>query len=139
MTTFHLHKQLAMDTEYVCTLSLCRVLLVNDSNYPWLILVPERADMREIHDLAEGDQIELMGEITLVSRMLQTALEADKMNIAALGNMVSQLHVHVIARYEGDPAWPGPVWGKVSAEPYEAEVLEARLEHLRAHLADMSL
>jgi len=137
MTEFSLHTQLAVDTEWVATLSLCRVLLMNDSNYPWLILVPERAHVRELHELSDADQQTLMREITTVSAMLQEALEADKMNVAALGNMVPQLHVHVIARYIGDPAWPGPVWGKVPAVPYEDEVKAARLAHLRTHLNNL--
>ncbi|WP_020398721.1 HIT domain-containing protein [Kordiimonas gwangyangensis] len=134
MTGFSLHAQLAADTEWVETLSLCRVLLMNDSTYPWLILVPERAGIREIHELSEADQQTLMREMTAVARIMELAFDANKMNVAALGNMVPQLHIHVIARYEGDPAWPGPIWGKTPAVPYEADVKRARIEHLREHL-----
>lgn len=137
MGAFELHKQLAADTEWVATLSLCRVLLMNDSNYPWLILVPERAGVREIHELGHADQQTLMQEITAVSRIMETAFDAHKMNVAALGNLVPQLHVHVIARYVEDPAWPGPVWGRVPAAPYEADIKKARVAHLRAHLNNL--
>lgn len=122
MAQFQLHPQLVADTFTVTQLSLCRVLLMNDQTYPWLILVPERVTIREIHELTPGDQQQLMSEITQVSRGLQRLAKADKMNVAALGNMVPQLHVHIIARFEGDAAWPGPVWGKYPAQAYEMQV-----------------
>lgn len=118
MAQFHLHPQLSADTFDVMRLLLCRVLLMNDTTYPWLILVPERDAVREVHELTPGDQQQLMAEITLATRCLQRLVKADKMNVAALGNMVPQLHVHVIARFETDAAWPGPVWGKQPAKPY---------------------
>lgn len=119
MTEFELHPQLLADTVEICSLRLCRVLMMNDSTYPWLVLVPERAEVREIHALSEADQQTLMREISHVAATMETLFEADKMNVAALGNMVPQLHIHIIARYEGDVAWPGPVWGKVPAKAYE--------------------
>ena len=125
MTEFELHPQLLADTIEIFSLSLCRVLLMNDSTYPWLILVPERAGAREIHTLSETDQHTLMREISHVAAVMETLFEADKMNVAALGNMVPQLHIHIIARHIGDAAWPGPVWGKVSAKAYEGAELEA--------------
>ena len=137
MSVFELHTQLAADTEWVDTLSLCRVLLMNDATYPWLILVPERANIREIHELSEDDQQTLMREMTAVARIMELAFDATKMNVAALGNMVPQLHIHIIARYEGDPAWPGPIWGKTPAVPYEADVMKARTQHLREHLKNL--
>jgi diadenosine tetraphosphate (Ap4A) HIT family hydrolase len=137
MTGFSLHAQLVADTEWVANLSLCRVLLMNDSNYPWLILVPERTGVREIHELTAADQQTLIQEITAVSRVMETAFDAHKMNVAALGNMVQQLHVHIIARYVEDPAWPGPVWGRVPAAPYEVDIKKARVAHLRAHLNNL--
>ncbi|MFC3052045.1 HIT domain-containing protein [Kordiimonas pumila] len=118
VTEFSLHSQLAADTFEVGTFTLSRVLLMNDSNYPWLILVPARAGVREMHELAEADQQQLMYEITHTSKALEALTGADKMNVAALGNMVPQLHVHIIARFKADPAWPGPVWGKVPSVPY---------------------
>ncbi len=121
MSLFELHPQLAADTFRVGSLELCDLLLMNDSNYPWLILVPKVQETREIHELTPGDQHVLMAEITAVSRRLERLTHADKMNVAALGNMVPQLHVHVIARFEADPAWPGPIWGKVPTTPYGDE------------------
>ncbi len=119
---FTLHSQLAADTVEVCDLSLAKVLLMNDSTYPWVILVPRQPNLREMHDLEPADQQALMQEITHVSKAMQAHFKADKMNVAALGNMVPQLHVHIIARFEDDAAWPGLVWGKVPSKPYRQEV-----------------
>lgn len=135
MTQFRLHLQLASDTVKVLDLDLCQVLLMNDQNYPWLVMVPRRNNMREIHDLLPGDQQTLMGEITAVSRALQRMFKADKMNVAALGNMVPQLHVHVIARYEDDPAWPGPIWGVRPTVPYEAAPLADTVKAIKNALS----
>ncbi len=118
MTGFFLHPRLAADTLEVGDWPLCRVRLMNDSRFPWLILVPMRADMREIIYLLTGDQTLCLPELTLASRALQTAFRPDKLNVAALGNMVPQLHIHVIARTTGDAAWPSPVWGQGTAQPY---------------------
>lgn len=131
MATFELHPQLEADTIDVGALKLCRILLMNDASYRWLILVPAVAGVREIHQLTPGDQQQLMQEIAFVSRQLERLTNADKMNVAALGNMVPQLHVHVIARFENDPAWPGPIWGKVPATPYGDEHLARTLEELK--------
>lgn len=134
MSDFQLHPQLASDTMPIVRLDLCRVLLMNDSQYPWLIMVPEVAAVREIHDLTPGDQQRLTSEITHVSRRLQRYSNADKMNVAALGNMVPQLHVHVIARFETDAAWPGPIWGKVPAMPYTQDMAETFIREFEALL-----
>lgn len=123
MTDFTLHPQLAKDTIALIDLHLCRVLLMKDATYPWVILVPRREGLREIHQLLPGDQQTLMQEITHTSAKLEAAFDADKMNVAALGNMVPQLHIHVIARFEGDAAWPGPVWGAVEPSAYSDEAL----------------
>lgn len=133
---FSLHPRLAADSHLLGDLSLCRVLLMNDSQYPWLILVPRRADLREVHELSEVDQQALLRESSWVSRRLAETLGATKMNVANLGNVVSQLHWHVIARFEGDPAWPGPVWGKHPARAYDDESLLETLNLLRRALAD---
>jgi len=117
-STFELHPRLAADTIEVSRLPLCRVLLMNDANYPWLILVPQRPDIREIFELDEADQQQLMRESTFVSRVMHELFRPDKMNIAALGNVVPQLHIHHIARYRHDPAWPAPVWGQRPAQTY---------------------
>lgn len=124
MTNFSLHPRLAADTLEIGDWPLCRVRLMNDSRFPWLILVPMRADMREIIDLLPGDQTALLQEINLASRALQTAYRPDKLNVAALGNMVPQLHIHVIVRATTDAVWPNPVWGQGAAQPY-ADASEA--------------
>lgn len=131
---FSLHPQLEKDTVEVAVWPLCRVLLMNDSTYPWLILVPQRDGLREMHDLPPPDRNRLMQEMALASSLLQSATGAEKMNVAALGNMVPQLHVHVIARFSTDPAWPRPVWGVAPARPYTQPELEAMLAKLRTTL-----
>lgn len=126
---FSLHPRLAADTLVLGSLTLSRILLMNDARYPWLILVPAVADARELHDLEAGDRILLMEEIAGASRRLSDQYAPDKINVGAIGNIVPQLHVHVVARREGDPAWPAPVWGVGTAKPYgetaAAEVLAA--------------
>ncbi len=127
---FELHPRLAADTLPVADLPLCRALLMDNRLFPWLILVPRRAGAVEMHRLPADDRARLMEEMTLAAAVLEAAVAPDKMNIGALGNMVPQLHVHVIARRRDDPAWPGPVWGAGHAEPYgrgEGEALAARL------------
>ena len=114
-----LHPQLEGDTSPVGDLPLSRLLLANDANYPWLLLVPRCAGVSEIIDLDEAGQAELTREIALVCRALKAAVPCDKLNVAALGNMVPQLHVHIIARRRGDPAWPKPIWGVVPARAYD--------------------
>ncbi|TAN55562.1 MAG: HIT family protein [Magnetospirillum sp.] len=131
---FALHPRLAADTVTLADWPLCRVLLMNDSNYPWLILVPRRAGVSEITDLAAGDQPVLMAEIARASARLRTLTSPDRINVAALGNMVPQLHVHVIARFTTDAAWPRPVWGVVANAPYAPEALERRVAELWATL-----
>lgn len=135
MPLFALHPQLASDTVVIDDLALCQLLLMNDQTYPWLVMVPRRADMREIHNLPPGDQQQLMAEVTSVSRMLQRLFNADKMNVAALGNMVPQLHIHIIARFESDPAWPGPIWGVVPAVPYKTDALNSTVKAIKAAMA----
>jgi diadenosine tetraphosphate (Ap4A) HIT family hydrolase len=119
--TFALHERLAADTLFVADLALCRVLLMNDRRFPWLILVPRRADLRDFDEVASADKPAFLSEIDRASSVLRAATGAGKMNVAALGNMVPQLHVHVIARFRQDAAWPKPVWGVGEAEPYAAD------------------
>lgn len=128
---FHLHPQLAQDGFELGSFPLCRLLLMNDSNYPWFILVPQRAGVQEIYQLAGADQQQLLRESSHLARVLAEAFSADKMNIAALGNVVPQLHVHHIVRYRSDAAWPAPVWGRVPPEPYTAAGVALVLERLR--------
>lgn len=131
MSLFELHPQLAADTFPVGSFELSEVLLMNDRNFPWLILVPKVPDVREIHSLSPGDQHKMMDEVAFVSRRLERLTNADKMNVAALGNMVPQLNVHVIARFVTDAAWPGPVWGQVPAAPYGDEQKSVFLAKLK--------
>jgi diadenosine tetraphosphate (Ap4A) HIT family hydrolase len=120
---FELDPHLAADTVELARWSLCRVLLMNDSNYPWLILVPQRSDLRDFDEVAGADRGVLDGEITRACAALRKLFKPHKMNVASLGNVTPQLHIHVIARQTGDAAWPKPVWGVVPAKPYTAEAL----------------
>lgn len=128
---FELHEALARDCAFVGDLALCRLLLMNDKQYPWLILVPRRAEMREICDLSGDDQLQYLQESNLCSAILRSEFGAEKLNIAALGNMVPQLHIHYIARFSSDPAWPKPVWGQLPAKPYSADELQSVVAQLR--------
>ena len=123
--SFQIHPLLQQDCIELGHFQLCRLLLMNDSNFPWFILVPERLDISEIHQLSDEDQVQLIRECSHLSRELAQSYRADKMNVAALGNMVPQLHIHHIVRYKTDPAWAGPVWGKVKAVPYGPDALAA--------------
>lgn len=131
---YELHPQLAADTHPLSTLELCELRLLDDANYPWLVLVPRIAGARELIDLDAGQRHRLTDEIDLASRALRTVFQPFKLNVAALGNLVPQLHVHVIARFEDDPAWPAPVWGRVAARPYSPEALVQRIRLLEAAL-----
>ncbi len=117
---FALHPQLAADTTPLKGLGLSELLLMNDSRFPWLLLVPRRSGMGEIIDLNAADRAALFAEITTVSQALRAATGCDKLNVAALGNQTPQLHVHIIARFRSDAAWPRPVWGVGSAVAYAA-------------------
>ncbi len=119
---FELHPQLAKDCVVVDDLPLSRVLLLNDSNYPWLILVPLRENISEIFQLEVADQRQLSTESNAVAKAMASYFNADKMNVAALGNVVPQLHVHIVGRRREEFAWPGPVWGSGEAVPYEKAV-----------------
>ena len=129
--TFHLDPRLAADTFPLGDLTFCRVLLMNDSRFPWLILVPRRDGLSEIHDLAPPERATLIEEAATAGDRLKTFVAAKKINIAALGNMVPQLHVHVVARFAGDAAWPGPVWGAGRAAPYAPDSAARLVADLR--------
>jgi len=126
-----LHSQLKKDTIDIGDLPLCRVLVIKDAHYPWLLLVPRRAGAVEIIDLDEVAQAQLMTEISRVSRALKEITQCDKLNIAALGNLVPQLHVHVIARRSSDAAWPRPVWGVMPPLAHDAEEVQNFISALR--------
>lgn len=121
-----LHPQLAAETVPVGDLPLCRVLLSNDANYPWLVLVPRRRGLVEIIDLPQADRARLMEEAAESAAALRRITGCDKLNVAALGNAVPQLHVHVIARFRTDAAWPRPVWGQIPSRTY-ADTAQERL------------
>ena len=135
MNAWQLHPQLANDTVPVIELALCEVRLMDDANHPWLVLVPRVADMVEIIDLDPAQRTRLASEIDTACRALKALFKPDKLNVAALGNLVPQLHVHVIARYTDDIAWPRPVWGSATARPYAPEELIERVRALGAALA----
>ena len=130
-----LHPQLDRDGVPVGRFALCRLLLMRDANYPWTILVPDREGITEIYHLSEEDQQQLLRESSALSRVLVELFRAHKLNIAALGNLVPQLHVHHVVRYRSDPAWPAPVWGRVPAKPYQEEELAERVRRLTQALA----
>ncbi len=128
---WQLDPRLAEDTHPVAHLGLSELRLMDDAHHPWLILVPRIPGARELTDLRASDRAVLTREINVGSRVLQALFKPDKLNVAALGNMVEQLHVHVIARFRNDIAWPRPVWGTASASPYSPEALVQRINALR--------
>ncbi|QCO67939.1 HIT family protein [Luteimonas yindakuii] len=135
---YHLHPQLAADSHPLATLALSELRLIDDANYPWLVLVPRVADAVELIDLGRDQRVQLTDEIDFAARLLRAAVRPDKLNVAALGNMVPQLHVHVIARFQDDPAWPAPVWGRLAARPYAPEALVERIRNFQRAMADLA-
>lgn len=131
---FELHPQLKKDTVIVGQFKLSLVLLHRDANFPWCILVPKREKMREIHHLADEDQIQLIRESSHLSEVMTSLFAPTTMNIAELGNMVPQLHLHHVARFEGDPAWPKAIWGTCPPAEYDPEELAERVTRLHASL-----
>ncbi len=121
MIPFDLNARLAGDSLHVADLPLCAVRLMKDANYPWLLLVPRKADLIEIIDLDRADRAQLIEEIALASEALRATTDCEKLNVGALGNQVSQLHVHIVARNRNDAAWPNPVWGAAHAVAYEPQ------------------
>ena len=130
-SVWSLHPQLEKDTIDIGDLPLSRVLVIRDANYPWLLLVPRRAAAIEIIDLDDVEQAQLMTEVSRAARALKEVTKCDKLNIAALGNVVPQLHVHVIARRKTDAAWPRPIWGVVGPQPHDAEEVQNFISALR--------
>jgi diadenosine tetraphosphate (Ap4A) HIT family hydrolase len=128
---FELDARLAADTVFVADWPLCRVLLMDDARFPWLVLVPRREGLAELDDLAEGERMQLMRETVRAMKVLRGVVECDKLNVGALGNIVRQLHLHVVARRKGDAAWPGPVWGHGPAHHYLPEARDKLLHDLR--------
>lgn len=132
---FALDPRLAHDTVFVTDAALCRVLLMDDAQYPWLILVPRRAGLAEIDDLDANAQAQLLAETRQAMQALRGCVEYDKFNLGALGNIVRQLHIHVVARRRSDAAWPGPVWGHGPARRYSPAARDALVARLRAGFA----
>ena len=130
-SAWSLHPQLKKDTIDIGDLPLSKVLVIRDANFPWLLLVPRRPEVSEIIDLDEVEQAQLTTEVSRAARALKEITKCDKLNIAALGNVVPQLHVHVIARRTGDAAWPRPVWGVVPPLPHDAEEVQNFISALR--------
>jgi diadenosine tetraphosphate (Ap4A) HIT family hydrolase len=137
VTAFALDPKLEADTLEITTLRLCAARLMNDRRFPWVILVPARGQVSEIIDLDAADRALLMDEIALVSTVMRDLFQPTKLNVGALGNVVTQLHVHVVARYASDAAWPGPVWG-TPPELYRPDDIERPLAPLRYRLAGVS-
>jgi diadenosine tetraphosphate (Ap4A) HIT family hydrolase len=128
---FELHPRLAQDSIVIGEFELSLLLLSRDANYPWCILVPKREDIYEIHHLSEEEQLQLIRESCRLSEVMTSLFDADKMNVAALGNVVRQLHVHHIARFTDDPAWPQPIWGKLPAKEYTEGDFAERIRRLQ--------
>lgn len=125
MPNFTLHPQLEADSFLMRDLPLCQLRLNNQKNAPWFVLVPRRPDIKEIFELSYADQTQLMREITQTSKAIYELYAPDKINVGALGNIVPQLHIHIIARFKSDDAWPDPIWGKLSPAPYTADAIRA--------------
>ncbi|MBD8906934.1 HIT domain-containing protein [Methylorubrum zatmanii] len=132
---FTLDPRLAADTHPVGDLALCSVLLMDDARFPWLILVPRRDGLSELTDLTPEDAATAFEEIRIATRVIMALSRPDKVNVAALGNVVAQLHVHVVARFRSDPAWPGPVWGVGERKPYPPHARAALLDRAAALFA----
>ncbi|WP_447527742.1 HIT domain-containing protein [Vreelandella sp. TE19] len=134
MSTFTLDPRLAADTLALADLPLCRALLMNDARYPWVILVPRYESACEVFELSAEDQTRLWQEATALGKAMNSAFKGDKLNIATLGNVVSQLHVHLVVRFESDESWPAPVWGRGEAVPYTPTQQSERRELILAHM-----
>lgn len=139
MSSVQLDERLVRDSYPVAELPLCQLRLMDDARFAWLLLIPRRADASEIFDLDAADQRQLWHEAGEVARMLKALTQADKINVATLGNVVAQLHVHVVARRRDDDAWPGPVWGHGEPQPYDLNELASRRDHLLARLDGLKL
>ena len=134
---FELHKRLQADTALIGQFPLCLALLSKDANYPWVILVPQREGVKEIYQLNQSDRQQLLLESCVLAEAMEGLFKGDKLNIATIGNMVPQLHMHHVVRTESDVAWPGPVWGAAEASSYSDQLLQQRLTDLRLSLVGL--
>ncbi|MCO7228955.1 HIT family protein [Halomonas sp. CnH100-B] len=139
MATFELDPRLEADTLPLADLPLCRALLMNDARYPWVVLVPRVASVSEVFELSQEEQAQLWQEATQLGAAMKEGFQGDKLNIATLGNVVSQLHIHLVVRYTDDASWPAPVWGNGTPKPYELAQQGERREQLLAHIEGLSL
>jgi diadenosine tetraphosphate (Ap4A) HIT family hydrolase len=133
-TLFQLHPRLKQDCITIGRFDLCQLLMMNDSQYPWFILVPERAGITEIYQLSETERLILTEESSFLAEKMAALYNADKMNIAAIGNLVPQLHIHHVVRYQSDRAWPAPIWGKFAAVPYTRQQITDNIERVKERL-----
>ncbi len=131
---FELDEKLQADTFFIKDLKMSRLLLMNDANYPWLILVPRKTNLVEITDLAFDEQVIVLQEVNLIAKILKKSFNADKLNIANLGNVVKQLHIHVIGRFKNDISFPKPVWGQVAVKPYEKGAAQDLIAKIQSFL-----
>ena len=131
---FVLDPRIKTDSIFICDLELCQLRVQNDQRYPWLVLVPKVTNATEVHELSTEMQAQLMAESSAVAEVLKAHTGCTKINVANLGNVVSQLHWHVLARFENDLTWPGPVWGVGAAKPYEEKELARFIEQIKASL-----
>ncbi|GGX99373.1 histidine triad (HIT) protein [Litchfieldella qijiaojingensis] len=139
MDDFRLDSRLESDSLPVCDLPLCQVRLMNDARFPWLVLIPRRPGIREVFELSSSDQVQLWHEATEVGRVMKDATQGDKLNLATLGNVVAQLHLHVIVRKTDDAAWPAPVWGHGEARSYDLEGQAAMRDLVLAQIQGLDL
>jgi len=138
MKDFKLDPQLAADTIELGELPVCKILLMNDSQFPWIILVPQRANITELYQLNNEDLIQVQKESLIVSQIMMQHFKGDKLNTGALGNIVSQLHLHHIVRFKNDPVWPKPVWGNIKAKPYSNTEINELKPILKKMVSDYS-
>ena len=137
-TSFQLHPRLKEDCIAIGRFDLCQLLMMNDSQYPWFILVPEKAGLTEIYQLGKAERQILTEESSYLAENLAALYQADKMNIAAIGNLVPQLHIHHVVRYQTDKAWPAPIWGKFAAVPYTQQHMTDSLAEVKRQLKLLS-
>lgn len=136
MSAFSLDPRIAADTLAVGDLELCSVLLMNDARFPWLMLVPRRPGASEIVDLSDDEGAQLMRETRLATQVMLAVARPDKVNVAALGNVVAQLHIHVVGRFRSDPAWPAPVWGVGERKPYPPHAAQSLIDRFAQAFAE---
>ena len=134
MSDFELHPRLKADTWHVASLELSELLMMNDGQYPWFILVPRQTYASEIFQLSSEHRHQLFNESCLLAQLLQDHFKPDKLNIATIGNLVPQLHMHHVCRYSIDPVWPAPVWGKLPPQPFSSEIALNRIQQIQKAL-----